>query len=1279
MKPHSQFHLSSLVQAPLAYWLGWIYYKQGRWAGAERRFALAVRTAPRHAPSHFQRGMVEFKRERWELAFSHMSEALKLEPSRTDWMVQFCQTAKHLKGSQAKAMELCTSHILQRISEDQGSAALHSELAAIYRIQGRAWLEDEALKNALALSPDDASLLFRLGQVSERMTRNEEAAEFYRRSAELDPQETKTSVKAGFMLESTGNSAAAQTFYDRAVASDSKWNSGRFGIGVLHAAAGHWRAAADAYSRDLAKHPGDAHLLYLLGTAHDRLNAWPEAIEHYRAAIALDGSNPEWHRRLGTLQEKLGNFQDAAASYRRLLEFPEFKGHSVWLYRLGYALDHAGLQEEACTTYEVVDAGSDPADGNVIRSGLSALSRSLKPGATGSRKRYSTAAEITARLEKDATAAADWFDLGTALEAAGDKTGAESAYRQAATRSGDHAPQYWHRLGRSLAALGKHREACEAYRHMRILQRNPGIAEDHFRRHAKFRRTASYVEYSEVLPLLEKTVLYESFHGRMLSCNPFALFLHLLASPDHADWTHIWVVEDLKLAPERFKALRNVIFITRDSDACLRYLATAAVLINNVTFPSHFTRRDGQIYLNTWHGTPWKTLGRDAAGEFMTHGNVARNLLQASHIASPNRHTSDALMTSFNLDGIFNGAILETGSPRVDLTLHASAAAKQALRTRLGVPEGRQVVLYAPTWRGTLKSPYHEVAATQEVIRTLQSTDCHLLFRGHYFVESALESADAALVPPLDISTNELLSIVDVLVTDYSSVFFDFLATGRPVIFHLDDHADYVANRGLYFDIAELPGPVTTTAGELATRVTETLRGAPPHPLYAAAKEHFCHMEDGHACQRVIDFILGKTPAPAVARDGKRTLLIFGGHFSLNGITIALINLLRAVDHDRLRVVVIVEMGGISLSPESTEYLKALPPQVRILPRSGAANTTLDERRVIGEFNRSYTLEDGSPAFETLRHHYRREEQRLFGSAHFDAAIDYSGYTSFFASLFGFAGRSSIGHKAIYQHNEMYGEWVVKYPELERVFHLYRQYDHLISVSPGARNLNRDQLAERFGVPASRFDFVENPVDIRTVMTRAEEAMEDGDEARFFVPGTIVFVTIGRLSVEKDHRKLIEAFARVHAARPESRLLILGDGPLAMMLDLLVEKLGLRGIVHLAGYRFNPFPYLKRADCFVFSSNHEGQGLVLLEAMMLSRPIVCADIEVCRGVVENRSGLLVENSVDGLYQGMLDFLAGRITVRQVDFEHYQETAMEMFYRKTCGFAPAGETVALNEP
>jgi CDP-glycerol glycerophosphotransferase len=159
---------------------------------------------------------------------------------------------------------------------------------------------------------------------------------------------------------------------------------------------------------------------------------------------------------------------------------------------------------------------------------------------------------------------------------------------------------------------------------------------------------------------------------------------------------------------------------------------------------------------------------------------------------------------------------------------------------------------------------------------------------------------------------------------------------------------------------------------------------------------------------------------------------------------------------------------------------------------------------------------------------------------------------------------------------------------------------------------------------------------------------------------------MGRLSVEKDHAKLICAFARLRLIHSGAKLIILGDGPLKQKLMHLVKDLGQEDYIHLLGRRSNPFPFVKKANCFVLSSNHEGQPMVLFEAMILEKPIISTDIVGSRSAIEGRSGHLVENSEEGLLQGMKDFIEGNLTLKTYDITEYQKEAIGMFYKKVCG-------------
>ena len=135
----------------------------------------------------------------------------------------------------------------------------------------------------------------------------------------------------------------------------------------------------------------------------------------------------------------------------------------------------------------------------------------------------------------------------------------------------------------------------------------------------------------------------------------------------------------------------------------------------------------------------------------------------------------------------------------------------------------------------------------------------------------------------------------------------------------------------------------------------------------------------------------------------------------------------------------------------------------------------------------------------------------------------------------------------------------------------------------------------------------------------------------WFSPDFRTFITMGRMSPEKDHEKLIRAFHEFRKTDPTGRLVVLGDGPLRQSLEMLIADLDLSANVLLAGLRNNPFPALARADCFVLSSNHEGQPMVLLEALTLKKPIMSTDIIGARYVLQDGYGLLVENSVEGVH------------------------------------------------
>jgi CDP-glycerol glycerophosphotransferase len=157
------------------------------------------------------------------------------------------------------------------------------------------------------------------------------------------------------------------------------------------------------------------------------------------------------------------------------------------------------------------------------------------------------------------------------------------------------------------------------------------------------------------------------------------------------------------------------------------------------------------------------------------------------------------------------------------------------------------------------------------------------------------------------------------------------------------------------------------------------------------------------------------------------------------------------------------------------------------------------------------------------------------------------------------------------------------------------------------------------------------------------------------------FVTVGRLSPEKNHARLIRAFAQVHERHPDIRLVLLGGGKLEEELSELVVSLGMEGYVTLAGQVDNPYSIMAEADCFVLSSDYEGQPMVILEARTLGLPVITTAFSSVGDSVPEAAGIVVPQSVKGVAAGLERFLAGEVPSSTLDCEAYNRKAMEQFY------------------
>jgi CDP-glycerol glycerophosphotransferase len=290
----------------------------------------------------------------------------------------------------------------------------------------------------------------------------------------------------------------------------------------------------------------------------------------------------------------------------------------------------------------------------------------------------------------------------------------------------------------------------------------------------------------------------------------------------------------------------------------LSCLGRARYVISNVGLPAYYRKKAGTTYLQTWHGTPLKKIAFDIPGR--SFANSPEKLRRISHdvakwdaLVSPNPFSTEVLKRAFRYDG----TVLETGYPRNDLLSDPQREQIRArVRDELGIPESARAVLYAPTWRDS-----HDFSLELDPVALLSELDDHyLLLRLHQRVWDAgpLDSHPRLRHVSDHPDNRELFLAADVLVTDYSSVMFDFAVTNRPQLFLTYDLESYRDDlRGFYFDFeAEAPGPLLSDTHEVieALRDLDAVTG-PYRAAYDAFKERFCGLEDGHASARVIEAI----------------------------------------------------------------------------------------------------------------------------------------------------------------------------------------------------------------------------------------------------------------------------------------------------------------------------------------------------------------------------------------------------------------------------------------
>lgn len=365
----------------------------------------------------------------------------------------------------------------------------------------------------------------------------------------------------------------------------------------------------------------------------------------------------------------------------------------------------------------------------------------------------------------------------------------------------------------------------------------------------------------------EKMVIFDSFLGKGYSCNPRAIYEEMLNDSKFDDWNFVWVMRK----PKRLKIDRGIV-VRYNSLKHYYYLAKSKYWIFNSKSPGHMYKKKNQIYLQTWHGTPLKKLARDIEiGEDATFYRTQmskeemvktydQDVEKYDYLLSPNEYSTEKFLTAF---GVTRDKVLETGYPRNDVLSNSDQEAIDKIKDDLGIDKSKKVILYAPTWRDNVytKSGYSfkpkvDFHKWKEVL----GEEYVVIYKPHYLIVNKINKKglkDFVYFSKATDSINELYLVSDILITDYSSVFFDYSILRRPMLFYMFDLKDYDENiRGFYIDINDLPGPIIEDEDELLTNIKNIDKVTYEYKeKYDEFTKQVCSLEDGNASKRVVDIL----------------------------------------------------------------------------------------------------------------------------------------------------------------------------------------------------------------------------------------------------------------------------------------------------------------------------------------------------------------------------------------------------------------------------------------
>ena len=777
-----------------------------------------------------------------------------------------------------------------------------------------------------------------------------------------------------------------------------------------------------------------------------------------------------------------------------------------------------------------------------------------------------------------------------------------------------------------------------------------------------------YTHYFKKLKIDEKAILLESQHGTEFSGNMFYLIKELATNEEYKSYkVYVSCRVGNKAKVERIfekYGIENVTPVVLSTFKYMKLLASAKYLFNDNTFLPFYLKKPGQVYLNTWHGTPLKTLGKGIRNAMHGIGNAQKNFIAADYLLYPNTYTMEHMIEDYMLENVALGKAVLAGYPR-NTAFFNKERGKEILE-ELEIQD-KKVYAYMPTWRGSVGNIDAKANAYFQYylyeLDKILSDDEIVYLNLHPIAKKDVDFTTFKHIRnfPADYETYDFLNCAECLVTDYSSVFYDYAVTGKKIILFTFDEEDYFADRGVYKPLSALPFTNVKTVEDLLKEMR-----TPKNYDDKAFLEEYCTYDCPEAAKALLDFtILGKktelVKEVEIAKNGKKNILLYLGNLDQNGITTSGVNLLNNLDPTEYNYYVSFPAERGKLHQDT---IANLPEGVNYIPVQGVFNLSFLKKKMWMRFNRRKF--PFAPMMALMKKEWQYEIQRIYGGAPFDSAIQFNGYETKMILLFS----QFKCNNGIYVHSDMVKERELKGNQRKSVLsYAYKTYDNVALVTEDIV----DSTAS-FVRKTDNFKIAHNIIAYDEIVRKGNGEIEfdegvtqsnkDIEEIKNILDSDAkVLISVGRFSPEKDHKRMINAFNNIWQENKNTYFIIIGgiqrDGIYDELCEY-VKTLPCGENVVLILSMTNPLPIVKKCDGFILASHYEGFGLVLVEADILGLPVVSTDITGPRTFMKKNNGTLVENTQEGVEKGFRLLIDGKVPMLTTDYQEYNRQAIAEF-------------------